>query len=392
MRSSLVELRVPSVCALIIVLGGCGACHNATQPVRNLDEIWFMPQPGDTRSRPTVQGSVVFFASGDGAIVARTVATGSEIWKTTIYQPTEVQGAELIATQDLVIAEGLYEVAALNIQDGSVRWRFTPPADPVLSGPGYLEGSHPITDGATLYVPAWGASVSAVDLASGSTKWIWRLPKLSTDTAMNVFRSGAEGVSVSGDTLFATVWHWTTRQGGFAEVLLVALDRNSGQELWKLVIPSAVAVAAAPLLVNDLAIVATKHGQLCAIRRSTREIVWQFQSPNFVYTTDAQPAVFGGNLYFDGGDEHLYALKAADGTLVWSVPSIGATRDLLATDRRIYFTNYTELVAHDRASGALVARALPKPGGVEVFETAAVANGSQIFITRTSGAWSFREP
>jgi outer membrane protein assembly factor BamB len=334
----------------------------------------------------------VFFASGDGAVIARAVATGAQIWKTTIYGPTEIQGSELLATTDAVIAEGLHEVSALNAGDGTVRWRFKPPLDTTASNlPGNLQATHPTTDGLTVYVPAWGSSVSALDVATGAVKWTWQLGKLATDTALNVFRSGATGVSISADTLLVTLWHWTMRTGGSAEVRLFALDRNSGRELWNVVIPQAMDVVAAPILFDDLGIVATLHGQICAVRRADAQIVWQFQSPNFKYTTLGQPAVFAGNLYFDGGDEHLYALNASDGTLIWSVPAIAATRDLFATDRRIYFTNYSELVVHDRASGALVARAFPKQG-VEVFETAATASGSQIFITRTSGAWSFREP
>ena len=93
-------------------------------------------------------------------------------------------------------------------------------------------------------------------------------------------------------------------------------------------------------------------------------------------------------VYADGGDERLYALRANDGSVIWSVSSRALTEDLLVTDRHVYAISDGYLAAYDRESGATVATK-QLSFNVDVFETAAAARGNQVFITRTTGAWSF---
>jgi outer membrane protein assembly factor BamB len=236
--------------------------------------------------------------------------------------------------------------------------------------------------------------VSALTATTGQVKWIWRLGRLASDTANNVFRSGAQGVAVSGDTVLVTLWHFTNLRGGTSESLLVALDRATGAELWKRVLnanTSGGAVATPPVLVANLALVLGLNGDLWAVRRSTGQIAWQYKSPAYQFGTLAAPVVNGGTIYASLGDETLTALRPADGAVLWSAPPRGATEDLFATDTRVYVPRDGVLYIHDRATGALIATGRVKVAG-QTFTTAAAARGNQIFITSTEGTWSFREP
>ena len=218
---------------------------------------------------------------------------------------------------------------------------------------------------------------------------------MSTDTAANVFRSAATGVTIAGDTVFAAVWHNRNDGGGSREALLIALDRLSGRELWLVTLPvgasGGVSVSAAPLVFSDIVVFATTDGYVFGVNRTSQRVAWTFRSAQFVYTTQAQPASYEDAVYVDGGDERLYALDVHTGAVLWSVPSVSAIRDLLATARRIYIPSDNKLAIHDRADGRLVTT-VTLPLNRELMRTAPAARGDQVFITRSSAAWSFREP
>jgi outer membrane protein assembly factor BamB len=212
-----------------------------------------------------------------------------------------------------------------------------------------------------------------------------------------VFRSGAEGVRVSGDTVFVSAWHSLDDSGMRAEPWLVALDRVTGRELWRAVLPvfsGGVVVNGAPALYQDLVLVAARGGRLWAIDRTTRRVAWQF-TPATRQATDAQPEVYGDVMYHDGGDNNLYALSAADGAVRWRAPMRGTTlADLLVTERRVYATDGLRLYIFDRQTGRPVVRVTqPRKGeGEGHFASPAAFADGQVFILVTGAAWSFDEP
>lgn len=371
-------------------------CASPAQPREGLDQLWFAMQPaGFLRSRPAVAGNTVFFGAADGAVIARDVASGSRRWRTMVFGPGEIAGAELLTASDRLIVIGAREVAALGTLSGNVLWRFAAPKDTRSSGEsGYLEMTHATIADNTLYLPAWGASLSAVDLATGAARWSWRLPRLASDTASADFRSGAVGAAVSGDTVFVSVWHNRNAAGGKRESMLVALDRHNGAQLWIRTLPlekEGTSVQAAPIVAGALALVPTIDGFVYAIDRATQAIVWTFRSSGYRYSTQSQPALAGDTLFVDGGDEKVYALRAATGAILWSAAAHASTIDLLATATRVYVSDFSRLTILDKTSGRVVQR-WEADATTDGLPTALTANGSRVFATRFAGAWSFREP
>ena len=368
------------------------ACREPTS-IDSLERLWLASQPGITRSRAALSGRAVIFGSGDGRLIARDTATGAVLWSTGIAGPQQVQCADILTNAQVVIGCGWREVIAVNASDGAIKWRFEPPADVAGDGlPGYLNGSHLVLDGTTLLVPAWGASVTALDLVTGAVRWSWQPGRLPTDTSTTVFRSGAVGAAVSGDTVFVSAWHFTSRSGGTLETLLLALDRSTGQELWRAVLPTGSAtVRSAPIVAGPLVIVAPISGHLVALRKDGGAVAWSFRSPDFRWTTSAQPAFADGTLYFDGGDERTYAIDATDGSTLWSTPLRYARRDLVATARYVYVPSDNHLYVLDRPTGRIQAIAAVDASS-EIFESSVAASGSRVFVMTTAGAMSFREP
>ena len=376
---------------------GVGCNGSATGPDGGgVRERWFQPQPGWSWARPGVAGSVVYFGTGDGQIIARGVNSGQPLWSAKVAnQP--VNGANLLVRGGVVIAPIVSYTVGLDASTGRELWRFLAPMDTVRRSPaipGVVASSRIDADDATVFIPAWGASVSAVDIRTGATRWIWQPGRMESDTATSgVFRSGSNGVRLSGDTLFASVWHHVVPLGGTSEAWVVALDRLTGTELWRVRLPQQGSISRPPAVYGNLVIARTLNAHVFAIDRSTLQIVWHFHSAGAILSTVSGAEVYGAFVYADGGDGHLYALRAATSDLVWKSAFPTQTgADLLVTDRRVIFTNGPELFVVDRETGRRVATtSQPRTYDPLFSSPAAYANGL-VFVTVGDGAWCFEEP
>lgn len=391
------KIHLPCVLVAAALACSSGATDPDGRGNGGVRERWYQPQTGFGEARPAIVGNLVYFSTGDGRVIARELSTGATRWNT-LVSSTPIRGSELIARSGVVVAPVIHQTVGLDSETGAVLWRYEAPRDTVNNGtdPGQVVSAKPDADDATVYIPAWGASVSAVDLRTGSVRWVWQPGRMEGDTAASgIFRSGSMGVTVSGDTVFATVWHFTNRNGVTADPWVIALDKFTGRELWRAKIPhagSVVTIGAPPVLYRNLIIARVLKGQVYAINRSTRELVWQFNAGGHISTTSGAE-LHGETVYLDGGDQHVYALRASDGSVIWRSPIPGkVNRDILATERRIMFSNGQEFFVLDRASGSPVVKTLQPRSHDSFFASAAAYAGGAVFVTVGDGAWAFEEP
>jgi outer membrane protein assembly factor BamB len=379
-----------------------GSCRDSTSGGGGVTEKWYQPQSGYSNARPAVLGSVVFFGTGDGRIIARDVSTGAAKWDTKVAN-TVVRGGNILVSNGVVVAPILTSTVALDAQTGAQLWTYSAPDDTTdiapgsFAGPGSVAQSRIDADGTTVFIPAWGASVGAVDLLTGTVRWVWRPGTIAGDTAASgVFRSGSMGVRVSGDTVFATMWHYLNRAGVASEAWVVALNKFSGAEFWRVPLPyhpGGVLIQTAPTVYQNLVIVHTLAGRTYAIDRATQSIRWEFTPPGFTNSTVSGAELFGDQVYVDGGNSKIYALRAADGAQVWSFQiSTQATTDMLATPRRLYFTDGQTLYILDRNSGTAVATTGQPHTTDPLFASPVAFSQGLVFASVADGAWCFEEP
>jgi outer membrane protein assembly factor BamB len=402
MRFSLL-LRRASIGGFSALTTTLWSCRDATAPGQGgVHGQWYQPQSGWSRARPAISGNVVYFGDGYGEVIARDVASGERKWTTNVGQDP-INGGNIMVRAGVVVAPLRYYTVGLDAVTGRELWRFRAPDDTVGVPPGYLAvpgsvvASSIDADDQTVYIPAWGASVSAVDLNTGKASWVWQPGRIEGDTAASgVFRSGSMGVRVSGDTIFATMWHAVNRSGGYSEAWLVAIDRLMGKELWRVRLPyegSGVLVWAAPVVYQNLVIVHTISARTYAIDRTTQAVVWEFTAPGAHLSTIAGAELYGDVLYVDGGDEQIHALRARDGSVIWSAPfPTQATHGLLVTQRRIIFPNGTQLIVLDRETGRTIAITSQPHTYDPLFSSAAAFSNGLVFITVAEAAWCFDEP
>ncbi|MGZ6166547.1 MAG: outer membrane protein assembly factor BamB family protein [Gemmatimonadaceae bacterium] len=397
-------LRRLSVAVAVPLGVSLWSCRDSTGPGSGrVHERWYQSQSGYARARPAVSGNVVYFGDGFGDVIARDVRTGIQVWITKAGQDP-VDGANILVRAGVVVAPLQTHTVGLDAATGRGLWSFKAPDDTVGVPPGYVAAPGSVwlasidADDQTVYIPAWGASVSAVDLHTGNVRWIWHPGRIEGDTATSgIFRSGAMGVRVSGDTIFATMWHFVTANGALSEGWLVAIDRRGGKELWRVRLSyqgSGTYIWTAPVVYGNLVIVHTLSARTYAINRTTQTVVWEFTVPSAnPLSTIAGVGLYGDVVYVDGGDEQLHALRARDGSVIWNAPFPAQTdTDLLVTERRVIFTNGMELMFLDRETGRMVARTIQPRTYDGLFSSAAVFSNGLVFITMAGAAWCIDEP
>ena len=391
----------------VVALGALLSSACGRDPVRpgeaHVRERWFVDQSkGFPHPRPIVSGATAFFAAGAGFVVAHDIATGDLKWSTQIgaskYSVSpEIGGENFILRGGILITAVQFHTSALDATTGRELWRYEAPLDTVgepKPRPGYVDHARVDADDQTVFIPAWGASVSAVDLQTGQARWIWQVePTLS-------HRSGAMAVRLSGDTVFATVWHFLNQNGTQSEAWLVALDRLSGKEFWRAVLPklsSGTTANSAPAVWHSLVYLTMSSGDLFAVDRATQQVAWhiptQIPESNPAAALITGPEVYGDFVYANGSDMKLHAYRAEDGVEVWSSAGSQFVNDLLVTSKFVYASDGATLYMFDRASGKrYAALGHPRKSYDYIFSSAAAAEGAEIFVTLSDGAWSFFEP
>ena len=376
------------------------SCVDSTGPNGHVRQRWYQRQLGWGDSRPVVVGNTVYFTAGDGWMVAYDTRTGAVRWARQLAHE-EISGPNLVARHGVVVAALTWTTIAVDAASGRELWRYYAPPDTTGTGstvaaPGEVVLAHLTVDDQVVYVPAWGGTVSAVDVLTGAVRWTWRLGRLPTDTATSgVFRSAAAGVAVGGDTVYATVSHFRIKSGVESDTWLVALDRTTGRQLWIVAVPklgSGISVGSTPIVTGKLVIFSLWGGHTYAIDRLTRRIAWEYNAKS-QHTSLAQAELFDGVVYVDGGDDHMYAIDAANGHVIWSAQfATQTTRDMLLTRRRVVFSNGGTLYVLDRLTGRQIVQVV-QPGTWDSFFASAPAYADgQIFVTVGDGAWSFDEP
>ena len=364
------------------------ACEHVTGPNRGLHERWFVPLPGSNPyalvPRPAVAGDLVVFGTGDGRLQGLDAATGALRWETAAGAGP-IFGTRIVHQDGVVLATTQTATVAVEAGTGRLLWRYAAPAGPRGASPaepGFVGKAYLDADHDAAYLPAWGGTVSAVDLRTGRVRWVWSFgPALPN-------RAGVSGVRVSGDTVFATAWHWLVPNGVRSEVSLLALDRGAGRELWRAALPgegSGTGPWTQPLVVGNRVVTGAADGGVVAVDRASGAVAWRADGAS----GHVAAVLDGGVVYVDGpssvenGLTTYLALDAATGRPRWTVKLdlAPAVHELLVTARRVHVSTGSTIIVLDRASGRRVAE-IRHPQGESTggFASAPVEAAGRLFV------------
>lgn len=274
-------------CALLSVLAACGT--STTRATGTATATPTTPAAATATANGQAPLSIyvlVITANGSAnTVYALNPADGTPRWTRQLPNSSSLM---LAAADGTIYIVGQYgAITALRAQDGSQLWSIT----------GHL-GLYiqPVADGGMLFVSAQGSSTThgyldAYRASDGSRVW-------EHDEGFN---TGAS-LGASGGVLYAN--------GGAS---LSALRESDGGTLWQ---QSVTAPSVQPLVIGG-AVYLNNSGEVFAFDAASGAPQWHYKPPTLASPSDETVSGCAG-LIFAGNSLNLNALRAADGSLVWS--------------------------------------------------------------------------
>jgi outer membrane protein assembly factor BamB len=215
------------------------------------------------------------------------------------------------------------------------RWQFDT-NNPVMLAPSIVDSR--------IYFGSHDQYLYAADLSGNE---IWRY---------NMWNMVFGSPTVAGSTVYG---------GSAAE--FAALDAGTGERKWIIDLGTWVETSWSREVVGGVIYLGTAHGELIAVDAATGVELWRFQVPSKSAETGETPTGSYENLwihdppvrvdgivYFSSMNEHLYAVDAATGNLLWRF-NLGAPAypSPVVVDGTVYAASHGHLFALDAATGVL---------------------------------------
>jgi outer membrane protein assembly factor BamB len=261
-----------------------------------LDPAWQYQTGAAITTAPAVAGAVAYTGNGAGHLTAIDIYNGAPLWTRSLTSAA-IEGSPAVdRTNGLVFAGAddgnLYAVRSAT---GQPAWTAT-----IAGAAGKV--SAPVFASGRVYVTSRTGTVEALSEPTGAPVWSRLLPSAI---------SAAPSLDAAANTLVVTE----------ATGNVVALDAATGGTLWTFASGGAVAAPAA--ILGGTVYFGSADDSVYAVSEKTGVKVWSHATGGPVAVTPAlsNQGTPGGELEVlaGSGDGNLYALKASDGSLIFSV-------------------------------------------------------------------------
>jgi len=316
----------------------------------DVDALWSFQCEDQVRSSPLVYRGVLYVGAHDNNLYAVNIQDGSFRWKYTT--DAAIVSSPAVAPNENLILFGSTDnlLYAVDLRLGQLAWT-VPTRGPVLSSPAVAHGH--------VFVASDDGNLYAVQLATGRVRWTWeggdpiRTRPLVTDELIVI---GQESGYVTGlDLAGQVVWRFKAKRGvssspvehdglvffGSMDWYVYALDLARGWKVWAF--RTNKPVISSPAYGEDKIFVGSVDGFLYAIDISSGKERWNFKTENQITSS---PAYASGAVYFGGIDHKVYSVDARSGKERWSfttggpVPSSPTVYDgvvyIGSMDHRVY--------------------------------------------------------
>ncbi len=332
-----------------------GAASNAPGHVAlgaELSRNWSSQILGSTSrarlaSSPIIVNGKLFAIGTDAVVRAFDATNGARLWSANFSKSVEKKstlfgGGVSSDGVNIYATNGIGDVVALNIADGTMLWKSRP------AGP--LRGSPTLSNG-NLYVMTQDNQIYALNARTGATEWneagaigesgIFGVasPAASDGTVVAGYSSGElsayryeNGRSLWSDTLSRTRMSlsvselsdvdaspvidrgkvYALGQGG----RMAAYDLDQGRRIWELNI----AGIATPVVAGEWVFVLTDDARMLCISRSSGKIRWIAQLPEFANEKKKKgeitwrgPILAGNRLVASNSEGEIWSIEPAEG-------------------------------------------------------------------------------
>jgi outer membrane protein assembly factor BamB len=221
---------------------------------------------------------------------------------------------------------------SVNIDNGRLNWRYEL-RNPIIS--------RPTVSGGRIFITTSDDTVFAFDAGTG--KWLWHYRRRTAPLATIL---GASQPLADGNEVLA----------GLSDGFLVALNIQDGQLKWEKKLHEAgkfTDVDAHPVLENGVIYIPSYDGSLYALKRANGDILWKFEAGG-----SKDVLIQDDYIYLPSSDGSVFCIRKDNGKQVWKFDlDRGVPTQLVATDRWLIFgSSYQYLYALDKLTGKGVYR------------------------------------
>lgn len=230
-------------------------------------------------------------------------------------------------SQTAYLAYGQH-VYAINLENGTERWRFPAEADNKIS----FYASPTLSEDGQLLLGGYDNKLYSVNAENGQQNWVFTQSTdryVASPLAANgsIYAPSANhrlyALNTSGQldwTFTSSRPLWATPTAGEDRIFLsamdhylYALDPANGEVLWKSEDLGG-AVVGMPVVQNGMIYVGSFGPGMAAVEAETGKVVWRYPTAGWVWSG---PAVDGETLYFGDLAGTMYALNASTGEEIW---------------------------------------------------------------------------
>ena len=266
--------------------------------------IWSAPTRGEVDGEVAATTDLVFAAT-DSGLIAVDRATGQQRWYVEI--PGLAGSKRLVVRGTRAFSAGVYSVQANDVATGAVLWQRA--FDPNTDAPDFSDLA---ADDVALFVGLRDGRALALAQSDGST--LWEAPIATADWT---FKGLIGGSTISGDTVYVTATRYLNANAFEEAAVVVALDRQSGRELWRYQSPGInTSIAHAAVLAGaNLIFTEAYLGAVIAIDRATGVERWRQPTHGFFF---GGPVVRGDTVFVATSESRAYAFDAVSGRVLWT--------------------------------------------------------------------------
>ncbi|WP_080057127.1 outer membrane protein assembly factor BamB family protein [Spirosoma aerolatum] len=247
------------------------------------------------------------------------------------------------------------KMSALDVATGKTKW--TTSLSYYSPGSSNGETRHTVDGGVLFATGSSSKTIFALSEADGSTKWTFEhTDNINTLTAINgVLYVGYGDANYSGG--------------------LLAIDVSTGKQKWAI---KSIGVYSNPAVVNDVVYYGDYKNKVFAVEAATGTKKWEFAAAGAV---TGSPTITDGIVYISSEDRKIYALDAATGTKKWDFTAPGKYGISLTGDAStLYAVAYNNskwtFYALDKKTGTKKWEATPS---TSTNETTPVAAGGMLY-------------
>ncbi len=285
--------------------------------------LWTYEAGDAIESSAAVVGGTVFAASQKGELVALNLQDGSVYWKYNAGKPIG-ESSPAYAGGMVYVGDLGGTLHAVNASDGKGRWTFKTASE---------IKSSPVVDGDRVLIGSYDGHLYCLNAQSGAQLW-----KFKTQAQVHATPAISGGVAyIAGcDEQFR------------------AIRISDGKEIFN--ISSGAYTGASPAVVGLTAFYGTFNNDVLGVSLNAKTVVWRYSHPQRQFPFYSSAAVSGVRVVVGGRDKLVHCLDSRSGGKFWTFPTRARVESspAIAGGRVFVGSNDGKFYALDLTNGAKV--------------------------------------